>query len=399
MQLTGKRQLAILYIISMTVAFTTSFGDVQIGNTLQLTIGALWIGFALLNIFIGHRGLKKRKELTFFVKLYFVPHVIIHLYTILLMIFGVVSWEYLGTNVTVYIPTLLAIVSVYLFGQKALRYNVVAMIASYLFSTGLAILAHGSHIIIDAFQQAYLGAHVHNYFELHDIVLAAGYVLVYYIATRTGFNRRNIFILFLTLLIMMLGMKRVSIVGLILTISFYFIIKRLADQRKYKICHLGGVVGIFLCYAYIYVIKSGLFDTWINVYNFNTMGRIYYYHAAMNLAEFKVTFPGIGRNVLGEVLNTDYSYLHVGGVHSDLVKMYVENGFIMYGLWLWYYLYHVTKLYKNRYGYKPAVIYFLLTIFMFALYITDNTENYYICQIISILIPMIYAIRCKENEI
>ena len=118
----------------------------------------------------------------------------------------------------------------------------------------------------------------------------------------------------------------------------------------------------------------------------------------MSLIEFKVSFLGLGRNVVGEILASEYRYLHVAGVHSDLIKMYAENGFVMYGLWLWYYLYKITTLYKKKYGYNPAVLYFALTIFMFILYATDNTENYYVCQIISISIPAAYAIKSKVEK-
>ena len=391
MQISVKQVMPIIYVISMSVAFTTKFGDIIIGKSIQLAIGALWIALAVISLMFGLQSKKNNKDIVFFIKLYFIPHVIIHIYTIILMICGQVDWKYLGTNVTIYIPTLLAITSIYFFGYKAARYNIIALICSYFLSVTLSVMLIGPHIIIDAIR-------VKNYLELHDVVLAAGYAIVFYIYTKTGFTKRNIAVLFLIVLIMSLGMKRVSILGLIISVMFIILTRFVNNKTKYDICLIAGIVGIILCYLFIYINKTGIFDEFLKAYSIESKGRKYYYDVVMSLIDFNVSFLGLGRNVVGEILVSEYEYLNVAGVHSDLIKMYAENGFVMYGLWLWYYLYKITTLYKKKYGYNPAVLYFALTIFMFVLYATDNTENYYICQIISISIPSAYAIKSKLEK-
>ena len=99
-----------------------------------------------------------------------------------------------------------------------------------------------------------------------------------------------------------------------------------------------------------------------------------------------------------EILNTTLSYLRVGGVHSDIIKMYVENGFILFGIWLWYYLIYILKFYKKTYGIKEAVLYFGVVIYLFTLYLTDNVEVYFICQIMATMIPITYALKRKEQN-
>ena len=127
------------------------------------------------------------------------------------------------------------------------------------------------------------------------------------------------------------------------------------------------------------------------------MGRDYNYRAIMDYAQFKPSFLGIGRNVVTQLLNTELSYLHVGGVHSDIIKMYVENGFILFGGWLAYYLVYLKNVYKKHYSEKSVILYFEIIIYMFTLYLTDNVEIYFICQILAIMIPVTYALKTKYN--
>ena len=234
MQISVKQGMPIIYIISMIVAFTTEFGNIRVGRSIQWAIGALWIALAVISLMFGLQSKKYNKDIVFFIKLYFIPHVIIHMYTIILMICGQVDWKYLGTNVTVYIPTLLAITSIYFFGYKAARYNIIALICSYFLSVALSVMLIGPHIIIDAIRQAYFDIGVKNYLELHDVVLAAGYAIVFYMYTKTGFTKRNIAVLFLIVLIMSLGMKRVSILGLIISVIFIILTRFVDNKTKYK---------------------------------------------------------------------------------------------------------------------------------------------------------------------
>ena len=77
--------------------------------------------------------------------------------------------------------------------------------------------------------------------------------------------------------------------------------------------------------------------------------------------------------------------------------MYVENGFIVFGLWLWYYLINVTKQYKKRFDLNTAILYFGLTVYTFTLYLADLTEIYFICQMFSIITPVAYALSRRRQ--
>lgn len=395
--------MASLYIVSMVAAFSPRYGDFQINFRVPILIAAAWVILAFLKLAANGFRFKRGEsgEGGFFLKLYLLPQIVIHLYTIALMIFGKVEWKYLGTNVTSYIPTLLATLSIYLFGAKAFRYNISAIILAWFASVGSSILMEGPGIIWDAIYQAYIDLDASigaNYLELHDMVLAIGYLICYYCVSREKWTTKNLWFCVMAVVIMILGMKRISVLAIAVVIVFDVVLKRFGQKRQYRICLACGLIGLVLCYLYVFVMGAGdWFYDLMAEFGINMKGRNYYYKDVLALSEFRVTYLGIGRNVVSKLLEGPLSYLRVGGVHSDIIKMYVESGFVMFGFWLWYYLLHIPHAYQKRYGYKPAVLYFTLVIYTFILYLTDNTENYFTCQILMILLPAYYAMGHREE--
>lgn len=406
MKYDSKKSMVILYIISMTIAFTTQYADYEIGYGLQIIIGLLWIFLGIWKLDINgfkFRGVYK-DDFPRFLKLYLLPHIVIHGYTIILMCFGIVDKKYFTTNLTVYVPTVLAIFAIYLLGINALYYTVVSLLLSWLLSVSVSLAIKGPMIIIHAIRQGLIdpfdttGGLSMNYFELHDLVLAIGYVMVYYIFSKDKLTKKNIAIIMFVFLIMILGLKRISVIALVLIIIFNLLIKLFNNKLQNRICFILSILGVVFCYFYIYIMTDGdVFYDFIQSMGINVMGRNYYYRAIMDYAQFKPSFLGIGRNVVTQLLNTELSYLHVGGVHSDIIKMYVENGFILFGGWLAYYLVYLKKVYKKHYSKKSVILYFEIIIYMFTLYLTDNVEIYFICQILAIMIPVTYALKTKYN--
>lgn len=406
--LATKDKMGVLYIFLMTIAFTTRYGDLQIGYEIQFAIGLIII-FICFILSLKNKN-NDMYDLKYFFKLYFIPHLLVHLYTILLMVAKKVSWSYLTTNFSVYIPTLIALCSIYMFGKKSFKYNFVALICSWFLSVFVSLITKGVYIFPHAILQAYvnpfdtIGGLTSNYLELHDLILALGYIVVYYIYTHEKIKKGDLPIVFLVLLIIILGMKRISILGIFFSLLFIKIIKYVPENKKYNVCKFLGIIIFMISYLFIYMVSNGeLLYNIMNRFNINVMGRNYYFDAIIKYSDFSFKFLGTGRNSVTKILADQLSYLKVGGVHSDIIKMYVENGFVVFGLWLWYYLIKITRCYTKRYGVSAGVLYFSLIIYTFTLYFTDNTENYFICQIFSIIIPITYILKipkannCKDK--
>ncbi len=390
-------KLVWLYILTMIVAFTPRYGKITVGYKEPLLVGGLWVAVAGIRLLCRkHRAdVVQMKNLGFFLCIYLIPHVITHLYTVVLMLLGKVEWKYLTSNATVYIPVLIVLSAVYLFGAKALRYTLIAMIGAFVLSMVCSVILIGPHIIPDAIIQAYFDQnHAKNYLELHDIVLAIGYVMVYYLYRGRKLERRDIAFLVCAVSIGVLGMKRIVVLALLACLAFAALVYILPKKARYAVCVIGGFGILIGCFGFLWLMSEGdLFFNLMEKFHINTMGRIYYYRDVMALSDFHILYPGLGRNVVTQLLTTEMSYLRVAGVHSDIIKMYVENGFVMYGLWSGYHLLAVPAMLRKRFGDKVAVMGFAVTMYSFLLYLTDNIEVYFVCQILAMMIPMCFALR------
>lgn len=402
-----KNLIPFLYVISMAIAFTSKGIEYGQKPVFRYIIGSIWVAIILVQVYVDVY-LKKQsdlRDLKWLIKLYLIPHIIIHLYTVFLMTIGKVSWSDFTTNASVYIPTALAICSLYLFKEKAFKYISIALVGSWILSVTVSTITKGFQIFPYAIIQGYIDPLYKtpgiqgNSLELHDLVVAAGYILVFYIFAQKKLTKLDFLFLSTVPVIMLLGIKRISIVGLILVTIFHIAIRWFSEKKQYKICLIAGCAGFLFCFFFIYWMSiPGAFSEFVKENEINTMGRVYLYKAIMQHAEFSPSFLGIGRHVAVRVMRDQHTYLKYIGVHSDIIKMFVENGFIIFGLWLWYYLINVTRQYKNRFGFKEAIFYFGLTVYTFTLYLADNTEVYFISQLFSIITPMAYALSRRKKE-
>ena len=394
-------KLVWLYILTMTVAFTPRYGTYMVGYKEPLLVGLLWVAAAFFRLLRKKHceDVALMKNLGFFLCVYLIPHVVTHLYTVVLMLLGKVEWKYFTTNATVYVPVLIVLSAVVLFGTKALRYTLIAVIGAFMLSMVSSVILIGPHIIPDAIVQAYFGQDVaKNYLELHDIVLAIGYIMVYYLYRGRKLERRDVAFLVCAVSIAVLGMKRIVVLAILACLAFAALVYILPKKARYPICVIGGFGILLGCFGFLWLMSEGdLFFNLMEKLHINTMGRIYYYRDVMALADFHILYPGLGRNVVTQLLTTEMSYLRVAGVHSDSIKMYVENGFVMYGLWSAYHLIGLPALLRKRFGDKAAVMAFAVTVYSFLLYLTDNIEIYFVCQTLAMLLPMCYALREQEE--
>lgn len=403
-----KKILIILYIVLMAIAFTTRCGDIFISNNVQYIIAIIIIGISFFSFIINGKNRENAKDLKKVFKWYFIPPLLIHLYTLILMMVGIFDKAYFSTNISKYIPILLAISSIYIFEEKAFDYNFIALILSWFLSFFISIICKGINVIPYAIMQAYfevenpIGEVSKNYLELHDLVLTLGCIFVYFIYNinmKKRINKKEIYSILIALVILGLGMKRITILGILVSFIFIKCMKHISKENKIKLCKIAGGTILIACYIYVYIIlNSEILYDFCDKYNINLMGRNYYYDVIAKYGDFSIGFLGTGRNSVTKILTKQYNYLHVGGVHSDILKSYIENGFIVFGLWLWYYLIDLTKKYEKQFGTSSAILYFCLTIYTFILYFTDNVENYFIYQIFYTIIPITYAIKHQKMK-
>ena len=388
--------IAIPYVLSMVFAFNNIYGDYQYSVLIQNVIAFVWVMYGLMTYIRCSFKSAKSKECVRFIKTYVSCDIIIHIYSIGLIVCGVVDARYLTTNISAYVPTLIALVSLYLFKEKSILYNCASVCISWLVSIIVSVAQHGISIFKNAIIQGYInsrysigGVRVLNHFELHDVVLAVWYFIVYFIYSKESFSKRQKKYLFLFIVIGLMGLKRSALLGVIAAVLFHIVVKGLSEYKQKIICKL---VGYCLCggsILYVYLIYgNGWFFKWADSTKIDFMGRLWIYKQLVPYVSFDPFFWGLGRNVIANWFSEKTGYL----LHSDILKMFAENGVYIFVFWLWYIFIHIPKIYQKRFGSNSLVIYTGLIIYTFFLYMTDNSENYFACKTLSIMIPAYHAL-------
>ena len=119
--------------------------------------------------------------------------------------------------------------------------------------------------------------------------------------------------------------------------------------------------------------------------NINTNGRVEIYGRIADEAQFSLGYFGRGLGIVDQLLEY-YNVASYALLHNDLLKFYIELGFI--GLFLYLASYGMMFFLAEKYFGKSCMCYlFLITIYTMIIFATDNTSIYMIY-----LIPMYITI-------
>lgn len=390
-----------LYVISCAIAFISKIGYIQPSPIIQYSIFIFWILLAILKFGKNKFNIKSiDKNIRICFLLFLTPKIVVHLYSFILYVTGVT--DYFTRNTKTYLIVLSVFAIVYIFGKKSLNYTIASCIISFSIIIFYDCWMYGVGTIPKTFISIFTGefAKIASLYEVHDYTFAIGYLILYYLFVKERLNKLDLVIVFVLSIFTIMGFKRIQILTLILIMAFCIICKII--KNKYKFYKFTSYIFILISYFYIFTLSSGVFFKIINSLGINSMGRNYYYEVIIKICKFNLFFLGKGRNYVPNTLTTDYAYLNVGGVHSDILKYYAECGFILFGIWMWYYLIKFIKVLNNKYTFKVVQGYYLLTIYSFMIYYTDNIEIYFISQYIYMLIVVTLTMndsKLKNNSL
>lgn len=390
----GLTPAHILLMLTLAVAF------LQISNRYTFPLMAMWIALAagklVANIepvrakiplvwlrkileALGIQTENKRK-LTGVVKTFlawnFGSQVAVYLYTILLVVFEMTKAEYLSTNAMTFINGLSAASVLYLFGKRGVYVSFAAICVAWFISVIRAFVA-------PEFEDFWKN------FELHDISFGAGYILLYYLFAHKQWNRLHMVCCAVVVLLIALAYKRIGIAALVLTVVVWAVLRLPKTEKVRRIILIcGSVAAIFVCYLFVWTIVDGWLIETFEKLGINPMGRNHYFTTLAKHCKYAISFLGLGRNASATLFTTKYSYFLVGNVHSDILRMYAECGFVLFGLWLSVFWLILPRTIGKKYGYRSMEFFVLATVYTFIVYSTDNTELYLVNQYYYMLVCM-----------
>ena len=277
--------------------------------------------------------------------------------------------------------TFAAMAFLYIFGEKGIWYNLIAILISNILMICTIILRNGigaffSEFITLIVTFAGVTGDVIVQAEIHELAFCLGAYMIYMLLK----PKKNIvfFILLgLTTFCFLAAFKRIGIIAIVLALFLGWFLRFIAKFNPRTARNITVVLSVLLVailVGYIATIKLGVFSM-LEEAGIETSGRVEVYSAVDKFYEFTPEFLGNGIGFLTYQLSTN---MHVGvsAVHNDFLQYYIDLGFWGYILWL----VSMTLVRVCYFGAKGktdnAILTFVLSVYLLIVSSTDNTINY-----------------------
>lgn len=402
--------LGIVYVITMTIVQLQQAGIFSFYYLTSILILVFWSVFGALSFLLSrnHMRLKSITDICFVGRTLLLPWIVFIGYNCYLYLFNIANPEFMKSSFVqiMFTPCILlgALGSYYIFGNRTLRYLLYCIALQYLIALPFDFVRMGPAEFIKGTFSIFGGNSIGNPFERNsDLVLALGLLVIYYFDGKNKkefkFPNHGWLILFLTIL----GGKRIQWVALIAVCGASIVCSILSEKKRNRmqwLISLGMAIGLYL---FVYLEVSGILSAFVYEHGINTMGRIKMWDYIAQFVTFGPQFLGKGyafSNLLLEA-NMVHTYQgHAYVLHSDILKIYFDLGFLIFSFWIIYNLFIMPKLYRRRYGYKVGNFVWYLSVLLFILYATDNAINYSITQtvLVYVILQNIFDGKIVKND-
>ncbi len=272
-------------------------------------------------------------------------------------------------------------VMLYVFGEKGIWYNLIAILAANILMILTIIAKHGlgtfmSEFITLVITFAAETGDVIIEAEVHELAFCLGAYLIYMLY-KPKKNIAFFILLALTLFCFTSAFKRIGIIAIVVALAFGYLIRFVAKYNEKSARRLISILTILLVailVGYVALIKADVFEL-LEKAGINTSGRVEIYNAVDKFYEFRPGFLGHGIGFLTYQLN-NFMNVGVASVHNDFLQHFIDLGFWGYIIWLL----SITLLRIWYFGRKGrldgSIISFMLTLYLVVVSSTDNTMNY-----------------------
>lgn len=380
-----KYPYIIVVVLSLLLTPFLSFGD----------FGAIII-IALIDVFWKGENSKiiSRKDVIFLCLLY----IICLIQSFLFFLIGNMDFAYFSRGCSTTLNYIVWGFFCYRFiehyNEDALLYMTDSLVLAYSFSVVAAIIQFGflevaiqtMSIFIGGFESA--GSETDTILEAcHQILLVMPLVSVlFYYRYKTSHDKRYLTRLILAIIISLLAYKRIAIASALLIFIVSYIFIKLRSSLLLP-CSIGGVV---FCIVFIYLTKNGEIYDYADKFGIDLAFRDVLWKGITNQYEFSVDFIGRGWGYITKYVhlyNMQIWNIKIGGLHSDILRTYIELGFCGFILFKSYLLYFYPKILQKSSKYASALVFLLCQLYALLVETTDNIMSYPACQLILILAP------------
>ncbi|MBQ3038271.1 MAG: O-antigen ligase family protein [Clostridia bacterium] len=269
----------------------------------------------------------------------------------------------------------------YIFGEKGIWYNLIAILAANILMILTIIAEYGmgnyfSELIALITSFAAETGDIIIQAEVHELAFCLGAYLIYMFFK----PKRDIMfyiLLALSLFCFLSAFKRIGIIAIAICLIIAWILKfiaRYSRETAYGITMFLSVVTVIILVGYIALIKLDAFVL-LEQMGINTSGRVEIYNAVDKFYDFSPGFLGNGIGFLTYQLNTNMK-VGVAAVHNDFLQYFIDLGFWGYILWLLSMTVMRTWYFGSKGKTDNAILTFVLILYLVIVSSTDNTMNY-----------------------
>ena len=277
--------------------------------------------------------------------------------------------------------TLAAVAFLYIFGEKGIWYNLIAILISNILIICTIILQNGIGAFFSEFVTLIITfadktGDVIVQAEIHELAFCLGAYLIYMFLKP---KKDIIFyiLLGLTLFCFLAAFKRIGIIAIVVALAlgwFLRLVAKFNKQTAQTLVIAFSVVLVLMLIGYVAIIKLDVF-TLLEQVGINTSGRVEIYNSVDKFYTFSPEFLGNGIGFLTYQLSTNIN-VGVSSVHNDFLQYFIDLGFWGYILWL-VSMTIVRVCYFGKKGkIENAIITLALTVYLVIVSSTDNTMNY-----------------------
>lgn len=277
--------------------------------------------------------------------------------------------------------TLAAVAFLYLFGEKGIWYNLIAILIANIMMLLTIIAQNGigvffSELITLIITFAAETGDVIVQAEIHELAFCLGAYLIYMLL-KPRKDMVYVILLGLTGFCFITAFKRIGMIAVAIALMLGWFLSLIAKFKRDIAARLMitfTILLILVLIVYIAIIKMDVFSL-LEKAGIDTSGRVVIYQAVDEFYEFSPTFLGNGIGFLTYQLST-FMNVGVNSVHNDFLQYFVDLGFWGYILWL----ISMTLIRVCYFGAKGktenAIVTFTLTVYLVIVSATDNTLNY-----------------------
>lgn len=393
--------LRIFYMITTAIAFTSNFLGINTSYYMRLSMGLLWIGIWV----VRNKGVLRTHK---FLRFVLFPWFGVFFLTLCLWIvnrpnfFNISYFTRMVSNVLYCVVAILnAYIGLELFGKDAIDMSFYSLIGSIAVNTisvwrkyGTALTAlYFKTVLFQDYKSGTAILDLAMSMEVQGATMALGLFFVYYLfSCRDKKTSTKIWYLLLSMIGLYIGFKRVVVLGVGLVVAILWMLRfKKIDMRK--VLSYSCAVFFAISFGYIFVVKTDLITLIAAYFNVDMMGRTNIYRNVSHLYTLSPIYLGTGFGYAAKYMFDTTGF----AVHSDILRMYIELGFVPFVFWLFYNIYSIPKKVSEMFGTDAGKICITATVYTFSTYLVENTMGLYPLHYGLALFTLLYVVVASED--